>query len=72
MSILRVFCSRYMTDWDIYLPQVTGAFNSTQHSTTGICPHMILAGHEMSLPLNFFYPEYEGKKTLPQVYVRDV
>ena len=57
---------------DRYLPQVMGAYNSTQHSTTGVSPHMMLTGHEKSLPLTFFYPEYEGKKTSPQVYVRDV
>ena len=61
-----------MTDWDRYLPQVMGAYNSTQHSTTGVSPHMMLTGHEKSLPLTFFYPEYEGKKTSPQVYVSDV
>ena len=72
VSMLRVYCSRYMTDWDIYLPQVMGAYNSTQHSTTGVSPHMMLTGHEKSLPLTFFFPEYEGKKTSPQVYVRDV
>ena len=55
-----------MTNWDRYLPQVMGAYNSTQHSTTGVSPHM------KSLPLTFFYPEYEGKKTSPLVYVRDV
>ena len=49
-----------------------GAYSSTQHSITGISPHMMLTGHDMSLPLTFFYPEYEGKKTSPQVYVRDV
>ena len=72
VSMLRVYCSRYMTYWDRYLPQVMGAYNSTQHSTTGVSPHMMLTGHEKSLPLTFFYPEYEGKKTSPQVYVRDV
>ena len=61
-----------MTKWDRYLPQVMGAYNSTQHSTTGVSPHMMLTGHEKYLPLIFFYPEYEGKKTSPQVYVRDV
>ena len=61
-----------MTDWDRYLQQVMGAYNSTQHSTTGVSPHMMLTVHEKSLPLSFFYPEYEGKKTSPQVYVRDV
>ena len=72
VSMLRVYCSRYMTDWDRYLPQVMGAYNSTQYSTTGVSPLMMLIGHEKSLPLTFFYPEYEGKKTSPQVYVRDV
>ena len=72
VSMLRVYCSRYMTDWDRYLPQVMGAYNSTQHSTTGASPHRMLTGHEKSLSLTFFYPEYEGKKTSPQVYVRDV
>ena len=67
VSMLRVYCSRYMTDWDRYLPQVMGAYNSTQHSTTGNRPHMMLTGHEKSSPLTFFYPEYEGKKTSPQV-----
>ena len=72
VSMLRVFCSRYMTDWDRNLPQVMGAYNSTQNSTTGVSPHMMLSGYEKSLPLTFFHPEYEGKKTSPQVYVRDV
>ena len=29
VSMLRVYCSRYMTDWDRYLPQVMGAYTST-------------------------------------------
>ena len=49
-----------------------GAYNSTEHSTTGISPHMMLTGHEKALPLTFFYPEYEGNKTAPQTYVRVV
>ena len=62
VNMLRVYCSRYMTDWDKYLPQVVGAYNSTQHSTTGISPFMMLTGKERALPLIFFYPEYEGKR----------
>ena len=72
VSMLRVYCSRYMDDWDKHLPQVMGAYNSTEHSTTGISPHMMLTGHEKALPLTFFYREYEGKTTAPQTYVRDV
>ena len=71
VNMLRVYCSRYMTDWDKYLPQVVGAYNSTQHSTTGISPSMMLTGRERAMPLTFFYPEYEGKRTSPQTYVKE-
>ena len=52
MNMLRVYCSRYMTDWDKYLPQVVGAFNITQHSTTGISPFKIkmLTSRERAMP----------------------
>ena len=71
VNMLRVYCSRYMTDWGKYLPQVVGAYNSTQHSTTGISPFMMLTGKERAMPLTFFYPEYEGKKTSPQARVKE-
>ena len=44
LNMLRVYCSRYLTDWDKYLPQVVGAYNSTQRSTTGINPFKMLTG----------------------------
>ena len=34
VSMLRVYCSRYMDDWDKHLPQVMGVYNSTEQSTT--------------------------------------
>ena len=72
MSMMRVYCSRYMDYWDRHLPQVMGAYNSTEHSITGKSPHMMLTGHEKALLLTLFHPEYEGKNTAPQTYVRDV
>ena len=47
VNLLRAYCLRYMTDWDKYLPQVVGAYNSTQHSTTGI---MMLTVRERATP----------------------
>ena len=38
-----------------YIPQVMGAYNSTQPSNAGVCLHMMFNGHEKSLPLTFFY-----------------
>ena len=46
VNMLRVFCSKYMTDWDKYLPQMVGAYKNTQHSSTGISPFMMLTGRE--------------------------
>ena len=71
VNMLRVYCSRYMTDWDKYLPQEVGAYNSTQHSTTGIRLFMMLTGRERAMPLTIFYPEYQGKKASPQAYVKE-
>ena len=71
VNMLRVYCSRYMLDWDKYLPQVVGAYNSTQHSTTVISPFMMLTGKKRAMPPTFFYPECEGKKASPQAYVKE-
>ena len=60
--MMRVYCSRYMTDWDRDLPQVMGAYNSTKDSTTGILPHMMLTGHEKPLPLSFFTQSMRVRK----------
>ena len=35
VSMLRVYCSRYMDDWDRHMPQVMDAYNSSEYSTTG-------------------------------------
>ena len=60
-----------MTDWFKYLPQVVGSYSSTQHSTMEISLFMMLTGRERARPLTFFYPDYEGKKTSPQVYMKE-
>ena len=52
VNMLRVFCSRYMTDWDKYLPQVVGAYNSMHHSTRVISPFKMLTGRERESNIN--------------------
>ena len=39
-----MYCHRNMKDWDLYLPQVVGAYNSTRHATTCISPFLMLTG----------------------------
>ena len=60
VNMLRLYCSRYMKDWDKHLPQLVGEYNSSQYSTTVISTFMMLTGRERAVPLIIFYPEYEG------------
>ena len=61
LTLLRVFCSRRMRDWDQCLDEVVGAYNSTRHATTGFSPYMLTRGVEKAIPLIFLYPEFAAK-----------
>ena len=58
ITLLRVFCSRRMRDWDQCLDEVMCAYNSTRHATTGFSPYMLTRGVEKAIPLTFLYPEF--------------
>ena len=61
LTLLLVFCSRRMRDWDQCLDEVMGAYNSTRHTTTGFSPYMLTRGMEKAIPLTFLYPEFDAK-----------
>ena len=61
LTLLRVFCSRRMRDWDQCLDEVMGAYNSMRHATTGFSPYMLTRGVEKAIPLTFLYPEFAAK-----------
>ena len=58
LTLLRVFCSRRMRDWDQHLDEVFGAYNSTRHATTGFSPYMLTRGTEKATPFMYLYPEF--------------
>ena len=58
LTLLRVFCSRRMRDWDQHLDEVLGAYYSTRHSTTGFSPYMLSRGTEKAIPLTHLYHEF--------------
>ena len=61
LTLLRVFCSRRMRDWDCHLDEVLGAYNSTRHATTGFSPYMLTRGTEKAIPLTYLYPEFASR-----------
>ena len=61
LTLLRVYTSRRMQDWDDHIDGVLGAYNSTRHATTGFSPYMLYHGAEKSIPLSFIYPEFAAR-----------
>ena len=61
LTLLRVFCSRRMRDWDQHLDEVMGAYNSTRHATIGFSPYMLTRGTEKAIPLTYLYPEFPSR-----------
>ena len=57
-TLLRVFSSRRMRDWDQDLDDVLGACNSTRHATTGFSHYMLTRGTEKAIPLTYLYHEF--------------
>ena len=62
LTLLRVYTSRRMLDWDEHVDGVLGAYNSTRHATTGFSPYMLQHGAEKSIPLSFIYPEFAARE----------
>ena len=61
LTLLRVYTSRRMQDWDEHIDGVLGAYISTRHATTGFSPYMLHHGAEKSIPLSFIYPEFAAR-----------
>ena len=53
LTLLRVYTSRRMQDWDDHDDGILGAYNSTRYATTGFSPYMLQHGAEKSIPLSF-------------------
>ena len=61
LTLLRVYTSRRMQDWDNHIDDVLGAYHSTRHATTGFSPYMLTHGAEKSIPLSFIHPEFAAR-----------
>ena len=65
ISMLRVVCSRYQTDWFDHLATVMGAFNSTRHKSTGLTPFLLWFGR---MPITKLFPVEQAGTTAPEEY----
>ncbi|XP_028292970.1 uncharacterized protein K02A2.6-like [Gouania willdenowi] len=52
-DLLRTLPLEKKRNWSKYLPQVTFAYNTTIHQSTGESPHLLMFGQEPYLPIDF-------------------
>ena len=70
-AIIRVFCDREDPNWDQYLGPATLAYNTKQHSATGITPFSGMFGRECRLPIDLIIPTPDDQKREINVHVRE-
>ena len=70
LTLLRVYTTRRLQDWDEHIDGALGAYNSTRHATTGFSPYMLQHGAEKSIPLSFIYPEFARRFDCKEEFVK--
>ena len=70
-TLLRVYSDREDPEWEQYLPSAALAYNTKQHSSTGITPFSGMFGRECRLPIDLIIPTPDDKSKDINVQVRD-
>ncbi|PAA61768.1 hypothetical protein BOX15_Mlig029272g4 [Macrostomum lignano] len=71
-NMLATVVAESQDDWDVQLPFVTWAFNSSAHCTTGLSPFQVLHGWPPRLPLDVKLPHTNSGASDTLEYVEDV
>ena len=70
-TLIRVFCDREDPEWEKFLPAAALAYNTKQHSSTGITPYSGMFGRECRLPIDLIIPTPDEKSKDINVHVRE-
>ena len=66
--MVRYFVEENKTNWDQYLPLLTGAYPSTVHQSTCFTPNMLIFRREVNLPINLLFPQPAAEE--PKEYLK--
>lgn len=68
-DMLSKYISPSQKDWDIYLPLLVSAYNTSTHESTKQTPYNMLFGRESSLPIDLQYETRDTANTSGSDYV---
>jgi low affinity Fe/Cu permease len=71
--MLFKYIKRHQKDWDAHLDFIVMAYNATPHESTGLTPHRLVYGREMTFPLDMITDPIgieKDERKLTSEYVR--
>ncbi len=68
-AMLAMYVNQHSTDWDIYLPFVAFAYNTTPQSTTKHSPYYLVHGRTAQIPSDFLLPHDPTLTNDPDAYI---
>ena len=63
VNMLAKFVNRDQDDWDVLLPYMLFAYNTSKHATTHYTPFFLVHGREATLPIDVSFPRAEVDST---------
>ena len=55
-QMLACYVAEEQAEWDVYLPKMAFAYNTSVHATTGLTPFEVVYGRKPKLPIDLMFP----------------
>ena len=60
MHLIGKLSKDWKADWQKYFPELVHAYNFMRLAITGYSPHYLMFGHQLCLPIDFYFPTIRG------------
>ena len=71
-TMLRAYMKEFKTNWDLLLPLVEFAMNTSRNVNTGYTPFFLHFGRHLNMPLDYYYGDVHSPKVTVDEYVQEL
>ena len=71
-TMLRAYMKEFKTNWDLLLPLVEFAMNTSRNVNTGYTPFFLHFGRHPNMPLDYYYGDVHSPKVTVDEYVQEL